>query len=642
MITGYKLCSVILLIFLLLGACTPQTRMPEVIQLPSSTPQAAPTSTAPPVFTPTEASQADTLLYENADFGLSFRYPASYRLSEHPAPDGTSLWLGLSAPDDKGAARQYEPALALVVYDNPQQQPLFEWFISRWGDPPEYGQRPGQPVVFLSPRIENQDSVLDHPALQYESGVWPIRYETLIDQGAWVIGLYYHRGHPTDYKPAYQAILDSLVLSLPEQTAQPTASPTSRPVVCLDANFQAKPVPQRTEPLEVRFIKDGDLWIWEEDQPEAARQITSTGGVISFHYHPDGQVIAFQRRVTPNPDVPSKVELWAVNSDGSHPRRLVSAEEFDAMVPEHPEFWLANVPTNLTWLPDTHRLTFGVYQWFDAIGGSDSPINAWVVDADTLERQPWQPAGTDPALRDRWNEPVRLPSTDGQVQALFWDTALDLVRADGRVIQNTILSYPRNGPGEGPYWSAPLAAWTPDSRALHVLVPNQATYSQVETFGAWQVPADGSPAELVHTFEGMSYYQAFAPGSADIIAYVRAVKPTSNQWELHLARFDGSQDVVYASGYLLTFHLWALDAYHFTYTQSGTGKVWLGGLCEPSQLLIDAPGSEVWNLTWLDALRFLYVQGSPGEQNQLRLGEIGKDSILIGDVGETGGYYEIK
>lgn len=634
--------SVILLILILLGACVPLNQPPEDISLNTSTPTTQISSTPPTSFTPTEGSEAATFLYENSVYGLSFRYPANFQLSEEPAPDGTSLWLGLAMPGDNAAPNQYEPALALVVYENPQQQPLFDWFTAHWGDSPEYGQRPKQPVVFLSPRIENQDPVLDHPALQYESGAWPIRYETLIDQGAWVIGLYYHRDHPIDYKQPYQAILDSLVLLPPTQTVRTAASSTPEPLVCLDKQARPQHVPERTEPLEVRFIKDGDLWVWMEDQSEAAHQITSTGGVTSFHYSPDEQVIAFQRRVDPNPDVPSKLELWAVNSDGSKPRRLVSAEEFDAMVPEHPEFWLANVPTNLTWLPDTHRLTFGVYQWFDAVGASDAPINAWVVDADTLERQPWQPAGPDPALRDRWNEPVHLPSPDGQVQALFWDTALDLVRADGTLISKQALAYPRNGPGEGPFWSAPQATWTPDSQSLRVMVPNEAVYGQVETISAWQIPADGNSPEKLHTFEGMSYYLSFAPGNSDIIAYVRSEKPTSNQWELHLARFNGSQDVLYASGYLLTFHSWSPDAYHFTYTQSGTGKVWLGGLCEPSHLLIDAPGSEVWNLTWLDAKRFLYVQSNQGVRNQLRLGEIGKENILIGDVGATGGHYEIK
>lgn len=637
-----KLFSIILLILILLGACVPLNQPPEDIPLKTSTPTTQISSTPPSAFTPTEASESATLLYENSVYGLSFRYPASFQLSEEPASDGTSLWLGLAMPGDNGALNQYEPALAVVVYENPHQQPLFDWFTAHWGDSPEYGQRPKQPVVFLSPRIENQDPVLDHPALQYESGAWPIRFETLIDQGAWVIGLYYHRDHPIDYEPAYQAILDSLVLSQTEKTVQPTASATPKPLVCLGEQARPKPIPERTEPLEVRFIKDGDLWVWMEDQPETARQITSTGGVTSFHYSPDEQVIAFQRRVDPNPDVPSKLELWAVNSDGSKPRRLVSAEEFDGMVPEHPEFWLANVPTNLTWLPGTHRLTFGVYQWFDAVGASDAPINAWVVDVDTLERQPWQPVGPDPALRHRWNEPVRLPSPDRQVQALFWETDLDLVRADGTLIRKQVLTYPRNGSGEGPFWSAPQAAWTPDSQSLRVLAPNASQYGEVETVGAWQVPADGSPAVLLHTFEAMLYYHSFVPGNPDIIAYGRAVRPTSNQWELHLARFDDSQDVLYASGYLLTFHSWAPDAYHFTYTQSGTGKVWLGGLCEPSHLLIDAPGSEVWNLTWLDAKRFLYVQSNQGVRNQLRLGEIGKENILIGEVGPTGGHYEIK
>ena len=143
-------------------------------QDPASTPSLqASIAPSPSIETPSQTNS-----YESSSYGFSFKTPDDFRLEEQPALPGIKLWLGLSDPRDPGAPNQYEPALGLIVYENPEQRPLVDWFTAHWGDPPEMGQRPTQPVVFFSPQIENQNMVQGRPALQYESGAWPIRYET--------------------------------------------------------------------------------------------------------------------------------------------------------------------------------------------------------------------------------------------------------------------------------------------------------------------------------------------------------------------------------------------------------------------------------------------------------------------------------
>ena len=154
-------------------------------------------------------------------------------------------------------------------------------------------------------------------------------------------------------------------------------------------------VPTRQSPLEVRFISDGNIWVWEEG--ETAQQISATGDAVHFTFAPDGEVIVFERPVGDYPWGDYKIELWAINRDGEGLRRLVSAEQFDAFLPERHEAWVANVPTDYRWFPGTHQLSFGVYAYVNAIGGGSAAEGYWMVDADTLALEKWDnPEAIDP------------------------------------------------------------------------------------------------------------------------------------------------------------------------------------------------------------------------------------------------------
>ena len=181
----------------------------------------------------------------------------------------------------------------------------------------------------------------------------------------------------------------------------------------------------------------------------------------------------------------------------------------------------------------------------------------------------------------------------------------------------------------------------PDSQALRVLVWNETQYGQEETFTAWQVPADGSPARQVAVFKGMQYSTYLSPNS-QYIAYLHRVQPTSNEHELHLAYFDGSRDVIYARGYLLQISGWSPDSIHFVYDRFGVYQPWLGSVCGAAQPLLDPAHTPASNINWVDAGRFVYTQSPPGGPGPLRMGQINGPSLLISPNDGKILHYEIK
>jgi hypothetical protein len=556
-------------------------------------------------------------------------------MEEQPAQPGIQLWLGLAAPDDPGAPNQYEPALGLIVYDNPEQRAPGDWVDSHLGDAPEWGQRPSQSVVFFSPHIENQDSFQGHPALQYESGAWPVRRERLIAQNGWIIGIYYHRDHLMDYEPVYRELLASLKLFTPALPAPTPVRPTPTPTACLDEKAKPQIVPPRTETLEVRFISDGNIWVWEEGS--TARQVSSTGDASRFSFSPDGQVIAFERPAGGHQEGIHQVELWAINRDGSGLRQLVSAEQFNRLYTEqeHPGAWAANLPTDYRWLPGTHQLSFGVYPAYNAIGWGATATSYWMVDTSTGKLSAWPKAEKiDPY------GPHRLVSPDGQKVAIVGRESLSLIHADGSTIRKGALTYPASNCVEGPCWLAPTAVWTADSQILRVLVWEANAFGEQERFSAWEVPAHGKPARKIATFDGMQYYIYLSPNQ-QYIAYLNRTTPTSNHWELHLASFDGSRDILFTGGYALIPQGWAPDSMYFVYTQSSVQQSWLAPVCGPAQPLLDPADGPAFDITWLDANRFLYVQNRMGEPGPLRLGQIGGPALQIGPANGHTLLYEV-
>jgi hypothetical protein len=615
-------------VLLLIGLLT------SCVLVPQSIPSAIPSAQFRTVSPSTLAEANNWKTYESSAFGLSLNYPSDFSLEEQSAQTSIALWLSFTSPDDPGNPANYEPPFSLIVYENPTQQPLIDWFSAHMSDPPEYGQKPAEAVAFLSPIVDNQDDFQGHAALQYESGAFPVRYEKLIEQDGWVIGLYYHRDNPFDYGTAYEQVLTSLELTPPLSTPVLTPkviTPTPVPIVCLDAQAKPQDVPPREQPLEVGFISDGNIWTWQEGKP--AWQISGTGDALHFTFSPDGEIAVFERLIGSYP-YDYKIELWAINKDGSNLRKLVSTGQFDQFLTERPErqeAWIANLPTDYRWFAGTHRLSFGVYQFINLVGGSNAAQGYWIVNTDTLALERWEhPEAIDPY------GPKERRSPDGKVIALVDRGSISLENADGSVIRKDVLTYPFNSNGEGPGWGAPQVVWSPDSQFLHVAVWEEDTF--LDGFSTWQIPADGSPAKKLHTFDGLEYFSSISPNQ-EYIAYLHRPNPMANENELHLARFDGSADVIYATGYQLYFEGWSPDSYHFVYDLFATNQPILGSLCGKPVSLVESSDTPATQITWVDATHFLFVEGREG---QLKLGQVGEKSLQIGPFVGENAYYEIR
>lgn len=409
--------------------------------------------------------------------------------------------------------------------------------------------------------------------------------------------------------------------------------PAPTPTACLDEQAEPLQLPAKRAPLEVRFISDGNIWAWEETGG-AARQISDTGDARRFTFSPDGEVVAFERPVGDYPHGSYQIELWGINRDGGSLRRLVSAGQFDQLLTERHPAWMANMPRDYRWLPGTHQLTFGVYPYIRAIGGSDASVGYWVVDLDTLALKKWE----NPQVIDPYG-PKKIPSPDGQKIAVVDRASISLVNAGGAIIRKDALTYPQNPCPEGPCWSSPTVAWAQDSLSLRVLVWEDDIFG--EPFSLWQIPADGSPTQKLATFSGMPYLASLS-SNLKYLAYLHRLQPMSNEYELHLAMSDGSKDILYTTGTLLLIEGWAPDAIHFVYGQFNAHHPFLGSVCGGARPLLDPPGTPAEDIAWVDGTHFLYAEGWAGQPRQLRLGQLGGPSLLIGPFNGEGAYYEVK
>lgn len=430
--------------------------------------------------------------------------------------------------------------------------------------------------------------------------------------------------HETTQTPTASA---SATLELPGVKPSPAPpSATPEPVVCLDESAQPLALPARTVPLQVRFISDGNIFVWQEGDAEAW-QITSTGDARTFSFSPDGEVIAFERAV--GVEEAYTTELWAANRDGSNLRQLLSLEALNALggeppVSEHPYVYEIGYKK---WVDETHFLQVHIARNYLAIGGCCDEIGNYQIDADSGEREKLPEAAPEPG------ELGQL-SPDGRLAALIGETSLSLMEVASGDVREAVFSYPYVPNPEGGGLAGPLIQWSHDSQSLLAVTYNpEALYEGEQLFLTWRVPVDSSPAEQLARFEG-SPFQIYISPDQQYFTYTKYTKPTeanSNNRELHLAKFDGSLDVIYAEGYLNYFWAWAPDSYHFVYGPYSTKKATYGSLCAGNRPLLEQEFLPVEQVRWVDNTHFLFVY-APHENwiKELRLGEVDGSSMWIG------------
>jgi hypothetical protein len=285
----------------------------------------------------------------------------------------------------------------------------------------------------------------------------------------------------------------SLSACLPEQAGVvSTSTPLSLPTESLSPAMpspSAPPLP--TGMVEVVFVKDGNIQVWDEASKQT-RTIVNTGDVFSVTTSDDGQVIAFLRGswVGDVLDGYEQFALWAMDRDGGNPRELISAQELRQWI--NPSERESSNFYQLGWVPQSHRLIFsGTKYIVQAEGLSHAiPQGAFLVDTDK---------GSVTVLAEAAENLRFLPSPDGKQIALMSPSDVGFINTDGSHKRQDVLTYAEVGL-TGPLF--PTGVWTQDSHAFVMTGSFESDPSYNVNFTIWRIPIDGSSPEALATVTG--------------------------------------------------------------------------------------------------------------------------------------------
>ena len=607
----------------------PQTPVPTEMTGLGENSTKEPDKTEPvPSPTVSEPTLAPYTTYENTQYGLRFETPIGFQHFDPAAfwklQEGVLWSAGFSAPNDL-APLEYQAPLGVTVYANPENLPLSLWFEKHSGHPTA---DPNSQIYFFDPLPGEVMMLNGNPSMHYVRARTPQREEMLISRFGIVIGVHFASGLEYDYQPAYEFILETLVLF--ELPAQPSPTPEA-PVICLDDQAVANPVLPRPHPLDVWYLSDGDIWQWS-DGGVPPQKISNTHDVRDFWFSSDGSLAILQRWLDEQ-----RVELWVVNRAGTELRSLLLADQVRSYATDS-TVWQV-LPQVVGWSSDGRQPIIEIYGVYEGIGGCCTIYGLWQVDLDNGELTRTElPAVDKPGIH----------SPDGKKVALVTESSLSIADDVGNILYRDVLTYPVILGHEGGWYYYPLVTWLQDSRALSVLVyPEKLFGSEMGLFTTWRVPADGRPAEKLHDFEGFALSASFSPDGSSLV-YWREDPPMSNRRDLHLASADGQVDLVYASGKQLDLIAWSPDGFHFVYgsiewgEDSAQGEAWIGSLCGTRMPLVDSSSLPVQDVMWLDSEWFLFTVWVDFDVRELRLGLLGKDSALIGKLVGPGSMFKVK
>ena len=283
-------------------------------------------------------------------------------------------------------------------------------------------------------------------------------------------------------------LLASLACSLlPTEDPAPTPDPgdviASAVAATMAAENAGSPEPDTPEPppfLRIVFVKDGDVWYWEEGG--APVQLTTLGDVISAILSDDGTVVAFTR----GPDWYHQ-ELFAVNSDGSGLRPLITSATLAGYV-THPDAISALI-YKMDWEPGTHNIAFNTRLTFEGPGLILND-DLHLVDADTATLTTLLSTGQG---GDFYYSPT------GNRIALVTATEVIMADPDGSNRQ-VVLTFPVVIT-YSEYQYYPPVTWLVDNSAVRAAIPPADPLADPpEVTTIWHIPADGSAPSILSTF----------------------------------------------------------------------------------------------------------------------------------------------
>ncbi len=368
-----------------------------------------------------------------------------------------------------------------------------------------------------------------------------------------------------------------------------------------------EPAPEPPSLLQIAYVKDGDVWYWEEGG--TASQITTLGDVVSVYLTSDGLIAAFVRQYDWNNE-----EIYAVNTDGSNVRPLVTLADFATM--KLSGDMLSAVPYQIDWAPGTHTLTFNTRMTFEG-PGLFLGDGIRQVDADTGLISVLMTPGT---AGDFYYSP------DGSQIAITNADFISVVDANG-TNRRDLLAFPIVITySEYNYY--PPVTWSPDSSYLRASIPPADPLAiPPDPTTIWHLPADGSPPTQLTTLAKVPFFQDFVHFSPETskIAYMTEVTPGAPPiLDLHIANGDGSGDVIYTSGDR-RFEAWSTDGEHFIFTEAGHNPT-IGHLGDPPLALTGI--TLMLDVSWVDETSYLYINRLSGSW-ELWLRELGTPGVLL-------------
>jgi hypothetical protein len=369
--------------------------------------------------------------------------------------------------------------------------------------------------------------------------------------------------------------------------------------------------------LIIAFIKDHDVWLWDENQP--VRQLTDQGDVEQVLLSDDGQAVAYLRSSEENTQ-----ELWHVIPDRGEAQLTLRASQFNRMRNEPGQAGV--IPFNLSWIPGTHRLAFNTYPLLPGEGTwIYVPDDLWTVDLDSLKLVNLLPKGKGGHFSF---------SPDGQLAAVFSPEALMLINANGTKIKQDVLEgFQAIGLGE--YYSFPSLQWATDSQSLLAAIPVREDPAGSKTnLVIWKVPVDGSEPVLVKSVPAYLSQVIFSPDRS-FMAYFRQPEQRSSGRELRISQLDGEEDFLYLRGDVMERFQWLPDSQRFLYWEAEAWRPMLGHICQDATDFPDFPiRSDIY---WVDGNRFLFLSGGDGAW-QLNLGYIDGELFPIAELGESSAF----
>jgi dipeptidyl aminopeptidase/acylaminoacyl peptidase len=393
------------------------------------------------------------------------------------------------------------------------------------------------------------------------------------------------------------------------QTPTPSSTEASEVVPTDTATPRPTPIPApETSVLRVAFVKEGNVWLWSEG--EEARPLTSAGEVTSLEISDDGEVVAFTR----------EIELWAVNSDGSGERRLVTIGDIAAMVaPGDPGVRIYRVE----WVPGTHVVAFNTRLQLEV--GLVLNDDLRLVDADTGAQRVLLPSGEGGEF---------YYSPDGGQIALVRSGTITLVDANGGNRREVLTYTPPATYSEFLYYARP--AWAADSSALRVVIPPVDPFAQPPQLASvWHLHTDGRMARLIGSIDDRSSgWVAFSPDLSHVayLEQVEGARPGSNEGGLLVTNLDDGETVTVAER-AQDVYGWSPDGQHVAYmTTVQAPQAYIGRLGSDPLPVYEDPEVAAIDVRWIDAERYLFTTITE-QGRSIHLGEVGGSSWVLVTLG---------